>query len=704
MSDYLNVIHLKWHKVELERYTRTVDLILLSHLMLTPYHIAAQRELERPRDVSGRKFEEMCLIIYSHQYTDAMFYSRGHLQHGIDLKMREPRADGAVREVLVQCKDTKTLSPTDLEKDMTAALTRWAPRGGTHPDLLYVIATTVEHPDTDGFDATFTKIRDQMIAAPLRDKVKLLVHGWADLTRFVRTTPALTEYFLEPLADHGAPESADLERIGKCLSECLDAGRLKEARQYWEQTERIHPGARLPAGFSDNLIELFLRAGDFAALDRHLDRLLATRRYRAGYWVAYLRAKRFTTKVTRPLTFYEFMATRPTPPFDLGATIRQQLASLLAAQGTLDETLTLAAWVVTYGEHAVAKAGLLRALSLIRQHWTRATGFNLPGRQNHLTVRDGRLVPITETPRPDYILPIPTTASERAAVVLVQAYEYLRMLFATRFDRASLLTAEAAAQGWLEFFDEDRYALSVKDYFANLRARGLQEDVEARFGEAGLMGFYAEAMRVQFGWSSETDMVYVEERPANIPYSVVCTSRVLLVDCEFDWFEQRRSTTLLIAPTLSIERVLATLSLLDILDDDMRRSSGRSVGNEHSKRADKVRALLSACSLDQRRAGGREVLVCPVYEDAQAIDAGSVSHIGFLQAPASGYPGGDGWANAGRANAELDAAIAMSNNGTAPMIGSFGECQRAEASGALRVRRPWWVAMNGQSMAGMARP
>lgn len=661
--------------------------------MLTPYDIAAQRELNRPRDVSGRQFEEMCLIIYSHQYTDAMFYSRGHLQHGIDLKMRERHATGEVRDVLVQCKDTKTISSLNLEKDMAAALTRWAPTANTQPDLLYVVATTVEHPDTGDFDAKFTKILDQIIAAPLRGKVKLLVHGWADLTRFVRATPALTEYFLEPLADHGAPESVDLERIGKCLRECLDAGRLKEARQYWEQAEGAHPGVRLPAGFSDNLVELFSRAGDFAALDRHLDRLLATRRYRAGYWVAYFRAKRFTTKITRPLTFHQVMATRPTPPFDLGATIRQQIASLLAAQGTLDETLTLATWIVTYGEQTVAEAGLLRALSLIRQHWTRATGLELPDPEDQLTVRNGRLAPIAQSMQADHILSMPTTVSERVAVVLVQAYEYLRMLFATRFDLPSLLEAESAAQGWTNFFDEDRYALSVEDYFANLRARGLQEEVAARFDEAGLNGFYAEAMRMQFGWS-ETDMVYVNEHPANIPYSVVCTSRLLLADCEHVYFEQRRSEALLIAPTLAIERVLATLSLLDILDDDVRKTSGRNEGNGYSKRADKVRALVRACSLDQRRAGSREVLIRPVYEDAQVVDAGFDSPIAFLQAPTSDCSGGHGWANTDCANAELDAVIAMSNNCTAPMIGSFRECQHAEARGALRVRRPWCRALD----------
>ena len=55
MSDDLNVIRHKWHKVELERYTRTVDLILLIYRMLTPYDLASQRELKRPSDTSGRK-------------------------------------------------------------------------------------------------------------------------------------------------------------------------------------------------------------------------------------------------------------------------------------------------------------------------------------------------------------------------------------------------------------------------------------------------------------------------------------------------------------------------------------------------------------------------------------------------------------------------------------------------------------------------
>lgn len=665
--------------------------------MLTPYDNSAQREFKRPHDVSGRQFEEMCLIIYSHQYSDAMFYSRGHLQHGIDLKMRDPRTEDGMRDVLVQCKDTKTLSPSDLEKDMAAAMKRWAPTASTQPDLLYVVATTVEHPDTDGFDGIFTKIRDQSMSEPLRDKVKLVVHGWADLTRFVRSKPALTEYFLEPLADNGTQESVDLERIGKCLGESLDAGRLEEAHQYCGQAKREHPGKKMPPELSDNMVELFLRAGDFAALNPHLDSLIALRRYRAGYWVAYLRAKRFTTKVTRPLTFDEWTKTGSTPSFDLGATIRQQNVTLLTAQGTLDETLTLATWVVTYGEQAVATAGLLRALSLIRQHWTPATGFPLPAPKERLTVRDGRLAPFTPVPRAGNIPSIPTTAGERTAVVLMQAYEYLRMLFVTRFDHASLVAAEAAAQGWTDFYDEDRNALSVEHYFSCLRARERQEKVEGRFVEAGLTGFYAEAMRMQFDWS-ETDMYLEEQHPKKIPLSVVCTSHVLLADCELNLFEQRRSESLLMAPTLAIERVLATLRLLDILDESFRRSSGCAAGNVFNKRADKVRTLVGVCSLDRRNSGSREVQVRPVYQIANAIDTGSGVN---KHAPASRFSSGHGQANADYASAELDAAIAMSNMGNVPMICGFQEYQRAQASGALCVRFPWFQASNGQSIAGM---
>ncbi len=697
-----DAVRARQHELERERYTCTVDLILLFYNVPTLYDIAAQCELPRPNDPSGRRFEEMCLIIYSHQYIDGMFYSRGHVQHGIDLKMRERCTDGTARDVLVQCKDKKVLSPSDVEEDMADALKRWAPTESIHPDLLYVLATTVENPNTDGFKAKFAKIRDQIVAPAFRDKVELVVHGWPDLTRFVRATQALTDYFLEPLADHGTPDSIELERIGACLGECLETGRLEDARQYWEQAERAHPGAKLPAGFSDNLIELFLRAGDFAAMDRHLDRLLASRRYRAGYWVAYLRAKRFTTKVARPMTFNELMASRPTPPFDLGATIRQRKASLLAAQGTLDETLTLAGWMVTYGEYAVARAGLLRALSLIRQHWAHETGLDLPGPEHHLTIRDNRLVPISQPLRPDYVSPVPTTASERTAVAFVQAYEYLRMLFATRFDHARLLDAETSAQGWTQFFDENRHALSVEDYFAFLHTRGFEAEVEARFREAGLAGFYAEAMRMQFSWH-ETDMGYEKVPHASIPYSVVCTSSVMLADCEFDSFETRRSEAWLTAPTLAVERMIATVSLLDILDDDVRRFSGRSEANHHSRRAVKVRALLRVCSLDQRTVGSRDVLVRPVYENAQAIGAEPASDIGRLRSPCGDYPGGPGWASVDRYSAELDAVIAMSNHGRSPMIGSWSECARAKASGALQIQLPWLVVPNVQGEASLGQ-
>lgn len=656
--------------------------------MRTPYKLAGQYDLERPSDRSGIEFEEMCLIIYSRKYMDAMIYSRGHLQHGIDLKMRERSAAGVLLDVLVQCKDAKTLTPSDMRRDMAAALRRWAPAESAHPDLLYVVATTIEHPDTDGFVEVFNQIRTQVMPEHLREKVQLLVHGWADLTRLVREDRQLVEYFLEPIAEHGAPVSAELERISKCVSECLGSGQLKKARQYWQQAERAHPDAAPPALFSENLIELFLRAGDFAALDRHLDRLMVTRRYRAGYWVAYLRCKRFTTKVKRPLTFNELLSTSQTQPFDLAATMRQQMPSLINAQGTLDETLTLAIWIVTYGERAEAEAGLLRALSLIRQHWTRLTKLDLPDSADTLTVRDGRLVSVTQPQRPDCIVPTATTAGERASVVLVQAYEYLRLLFATRFDHPSLLATEATAQGWTRFVHEDRFELTVDDYFDDVGSPALLEEVEDRFYEAGIIGFYAEAMRTQFDWTN-TDMVYTQESSANIPYSVVCTSRVLLADCEYDLFEQRGSDAYLIAPTLAVERILATLNLLDILDEQTRRIRRGNEGNIYRKRADKVRAVVGECSLDRRRDGSREVLVRPTYEDAQNLDSGLGSPTGFLPARDSSHSARHDQVNMREANDELAAAVAMSNSGIAPMIGGFWECQRARANGTLSVRSPW---------------
>lgn len=645
--------------------------------MPTPYDLVSRRHMRRPHDVSGREFEEMCLIIYSHQYTDAMFYSRGHEQHGIDLKMREQPSYGPVRNVLVQCKDTKSLPASKIAPDIRAALNRWTPANAEDPDLLIVIASTVKQPDTDALSACFDEIVGELIAAPLRRKVKLLVHGWADLTRFVRMTPALSEYFLERWADDGAIESVEVERVGKCMRDCLDAGRMKEARQYWDLIQAKFAGVKLPADFSDNLVELFLRAGDFRALETRLDVLLATRRYRACYWVAYLRAKRFNSMVAPPRSFAEIITARPEPAFDLGATIRQQMEWLLPAQGSLDDTLTLAGWMVAYGARQAGVAGLMRSLSLIRQHWGRETGLPLPEPDECWTVHNGRLVPRAQQHPARWTHPIPTTPAERKAVVLIQAYEYVRLLFSTRFGYDSLRNAESECGGWCNFFDEDHDVLSVEQYFHRFGACGFETHAAKNFNEAGLAGFYAEAKRLHFSWD-ETDMVYLLEQHSALPYSAVCTSDVLLADCEHEYTLQRREDSLLSSPTLSIERVLAAMRMVEILDDNIGRSAIIGTGNVHSKRLGKLRELVRGCWLEQRRVGTRDVLVKPVYQDAACEDEAAGTSLACGKSSAS-------W----RVTGELRAAIALSNSGSTPLITRFSDYERSQNEGANCVRLPW---------------
>lgn len=660
-------------------YTSRPDYIAFSLTMPTPYSHVSHRDVPRPNDVSGRQFEEMCLIIYSHQYTDAMFYSRGHKQHGIDLKMRERPSYGPVRDVLVQCKNTKSLPPCKVEDNIRAALTRWAPKRTEDPDLLLIVATTVDQPDTDALNTCFDDIADKLLVGPLRSKVGLVVHGWADLTRFVRETRPLSEYFLERSAEDGAVESVEVERIGKCMRECLDAGRLKDARAYWDQVQVKFAGVKLPVAFSDGLVELFLRAGDFSALDVCLDGLLATRRYRAGYWVAYLRAKRFNSMVTRPRNFAEMMTARPEPPFDLGDTIRQQTEWLLPAQGSLDDTLTLASWMIAYGGRQAATAGLLRALSLIRQHWDRETELPLPGGDEHWTVRDGRLVPHAQPLLSRRMSHVPTTSQERKAVVLVRSYEYLRMLFSTRFGYDSLLETECEGGKWTTFFDEKLDVLSVEYYFSRSGAYGFEPHAARDFDEAGLTGFYAEAKRLHFDWH-ETDIVYLQERRPDLPYSAVCTSDVLLADCEHQYSERRRMESLLLSHTLSIERVIAVMRMLQILDDDLCRASVAGAGNVYAKRLGKLRELVRNCWLENRRTGTRDVVVRAVYDD---VGGGTVEDD---TSGTCGKPGRSRWVSN-----ELRAAIGLSNSSSSPLLTNFSDFDRAKTEGAKRISLPWRV-------------
>ena len=59
--------------------------------------------LKRPPVGNGPAFEDMCLVIYREMYSskEAMFYNRGHKQHGIDLLVPQTLANGTRRNVVV---------------------------------------------------------------------------------------------------------------------------------------------------------------------------------------------------------------------------------------------------------------------------------------------------------------------------------------------------------------------------------------------------------------------------------------------------------------------------------------------------------------------------------------------------------------------------------------------------------------------------
>lgn len=439
-------------------------------------------------------------------------------------------------------------------------------------------------------------------------------------------------------------------------------GRLEEARGYWQQIKQ--PRARLPPAVGEELVRLFLAAGDFERLDELLDSLLKKRMYRARYWIAYLRAKRFLTMVPRHAsTLQELLASPQGPPFRLEEAIGQQEAYLLSAMGTLNEKLTLALWLVSYGGQEVADRGLLRALSLIRQHWP--VGCPLPGPDEQWTLRDDRLV------RHDAPPPIRArrrekpTDSEGEATVLMEAYEYLQTVHARRSGYPATMRLEKEGGGWAHFSHEFADASSPK-----------------RFNVAWLADFYAEAQRAEHRWEELGSVNLCEEGTAAPPYRAVCTADVLLTDCETGQGQRRRSEIRLSTPTLAMERILAFMRREEILDLDAAAEQRSHVewGTVHAWRLERLRELIRFCTRASAGLPGRDyVQVCPVYYDMTDK---------LAQPPA--------------VQDELRASIAFASQRNSDLIATFAEDERARSAGLDKVRLYWiWV---DRSQKGPAHP
>lgn len=621
-------------------------------------------DIAPPRDPSGRDFEEFCLAVYTHHFEtrDAMYYNRGHGQHGIDIMLLERPSKRRARKIVIQCKDVERLPPSAIAPDLRQALIHWAPGSDAEDDLLVIVATTARRPPSGNIMQVFQDLRAELVAEPLRDRVGVLVHGWDDITAIILRYAELQDH-LRARGQYDPPdEPLSYQHLAESIQHCVDARQLAEARQHWNQAVAMVGKDALPRTLLGATVSLLLAAGDFARLDDTLAVSLTRRTVSAGGLVAHFRARRFTSSVPQHPVGFADLVTKDLPPLRLGDLVGKNERYLLSAYGNLDDKLTLALWLVMHGGPEAAARGLLRALSLIRQHWP--AGCEMPDPNETWTLLEGRLVRHGLRPRASRFQP--ATSDERKAVVLTHAFEFLRACYATRFGWQSTWRVEADCGGWTHFLpdsDTDKRTDAL-EYFALYGACDAGFDARAQFNAAELGGFIEEALRMMADWMVVCQ-TYQRGSGGALPYGGVCTAQVLLWDAETGQGGTRCRELRLSAPSLAVEHVLAVMSMLEIADAAERRD-GLGDKNLHAWRLSQLRQMLLRMTrrMDEPIPDER-IRVRAVYSDlgGQRVAASTLSH-------------------------ELHAAIAMSSDFW-PLIATYIEAEQASASGASKISMYW---------------
>lgn len=620
-----------------------------------------QYDVAKPNDPSGRVFEEMCLAVYSQHFNtrDAMYYNRGHGQHGIDIMLLECQVNGKPRTIVVQCKDIEKLPPSKITPDLREALKHWAPVSQAHADLLIIVATTAKRPNAGKIKSAFHELRGELLSAPMRAKVDILIHGWDDLTSIIHGNAELQDRFRASGQYDPPDEPLRMRSLADSIGRCVTELRLNEARQHLRQARILVGDKPLPATVLHAAVPLLLAAGDFAQLDETLERSLTRRTVSAGALVALFRAKRFTGMVPEHAVHLTDLLPKDAPPSTLENQVEDYSRYLLSAHGALDDTLTLALWMIMHGGADTASRGLLRALSLVRQNWPVECA--MPSRQEEWTIRHGRLAP-WEIPRASYDQPV--TDQEHRAVVLTHAYEFLRALHAKRFAWPSTLYQEAAVGGWAIFYPDSRTVAQADalEYFAFNGACRPEFDAEARFEAAGLANFYAEALRMMADWQV-VGVIHNDSAAERMSFGAVCTSQVLLFDVETGHGPRRRKEVTLKVPAIAVERLLAVSRMLEIGDEAECRSSV----------ADSVHAW--------RRSRLQQLLAAMTRREAEPVPEGRIQ----VRAVYADYP--QEMCRA-RLLDELRASIMMSNT-FCPIVATYLDGDRALAVGRATVKSYW---------------
>lgn len=534
--------------------------IICNIKMSTNHRINIARQLKKPNDSSGREFEAMCLLIYQQHYetADAVYYGRGHTQHGIDIRMTTSEGAKPLL-VIVQCKDVSRFNFSTFERDLTLALNMWAPKQEHESDVLYIVATTATGINTEDIDSKVDDLLKTKLPKLAGDRFRFLLHDWDWLETVVRSHTSLAEYFLESRDEFIETKSHGLTRAGEQIAAAIAKNQLKAAQKVWDDylSEDRHPPvkplyAHIPIWICEHLCDMFLKAGDFEKAARLFDSALGRREFSAKFRVGYLRAKRVVSRIPDDNISFDAMFRR-SASFDIAQEVEDTAKKLVSSLGTLDEQLLLALWVLTYAKSAeVGNLGLTRALSLINQAWPRGVEGLALGRSYKVTT--GRLRAVSAEQK----IFEGQHADERNqyAIVLAYAYSYCRMLHSERYGYSTTLDVEKTAGGWtLEIYDLG--IGNLDDFFCHL-PQGVKKRLETL-----LPAFYKEGSNREFCWENPVG-IHALGAP-DVPYSGAnCTSNLLLADCVSNTVKLRLDTLPLFTTHLALERILQVLCLCEI--------------------------------------------------------------------------------------------------------------------------------------------
>lgn len=588
--------------------------------------------IKKPSDPSGRTFESQCLVIFESHFDadDANFYGRsGEGQNGIDLRLTN-RKDGVYERVVIQCKDMRELYWSNFRDAFKQALRTFAPRLATDPDLFYIVATTAPVVGTKHIETGVAEAIAELSAEDPRldlTRVRHEIFTWNRIELLVENSPRLRKVLPRDAREADSVRSkklADLARNLRLANQSRNLRAGKAALAFYRANAKVAEDDNynwVPTDTLDEMVPLFLNAGDFEQAEKVLDVALGINPLDAGYLLGHLRARRVLTSFEYDNRETIFATTTRKGLKSVSEEVELVASDLLNAIGHIDEQLALALWMVTYARSPeVADAGLRRGRSLTSLAWPENVTRLADGDSYFLT-SPGYLCRDADMPS---LLP-KICKSSLYASTLACVYGYIRLVHACRFGYPHTKAVEHDLGGWprcLRGLDSG----DVNFYFSALQSFPLTL-VREHFPS-----IYAEGLNREFLWPVADELV-ARRWGALEDSRYGCSAAFLLRDCANGLLEQRINElaaggflgkgTALVISHLALERlarvhIALELTMHDLncqLADEKRLLTG----------LEKLRKYVVRIEIPQREGHGQRIVSYPCYydlsEDQRTLDS-----------------------------------------------------------------------------------